>query len=93
MKRVIVTGATGFIGRHTLKILKERGFDVHAVTSKNSSNNCIDYNWHTINLLDYQQIRDLLSKVQPTHLLHLAWYAVPGRYWTSEENFYGYKQV
>lgn len=87
MKRVIVTGATGFIGRHTLRILKERGFDVHAVTSKNVLNTCSDYSWHTIDLLDYQKIRDLLSKVQPTHLLHLAWYAVPGSYWTSEENF------
>jgi nucleoside-diphosphate-sugar epimerase len=24
--------------------------------------------------------------VQPSHLLHLAWYAEPGRYWTSREN-------
>jgi len=25
--------------------------------------------------------------VQPTHLLHCAWYAVPGKYWTAAENF------
>jgi nucleoside-diphosphate-sugar epimerase len=29
----------------------------------------------------------LLAEVRPTHLLHLAWYAEPGRYWTAPENF------
>jgi len=29
MKRVLVTGASGFIGRHVLAPLVERGYDVH----------------------------------------------------------------
>jgi nucleoside-diphosphate-sugar epimerase len=28
-----------------------------------------------------------MQQVRPSHLLHLAWYAVPGKYWTAEENF------
>lgn len=31
-RRVIVTGASGFIGRHVLAPLRRRGFDVHAVS-------------------------------------------------------------
>ena len=31
MKRVLVTGATGFIGRHVLAPLQDLGFEVHAV--------------------------------------------------------------
>ena len=27
-----------------------------------------------------------MDSVQPTHLLHLAWFAVPGQFWTSPEN-------
>jgi nucleoside-diphosphate-sugar epimerase len=31
-------------------------------------------------------VESLLGAVQPTHLLHLAWYAEPGKFWTSPEN-------
>jgi nucleoside-diphosphate-sugar epimerase len=88
MKKVLVTGASGFIGRHTLKTLLHQGFEVHAVFQRS---NLVDIhpscNWHLANLLDPPQITKLLDIVQPTHLLHLGWYAVPGKYWTAEENF------
>ena len=29
---------------------------------------------------------NLIERVKPTHLLHLAWYVPPGKYWTSLEN-------
>ncbi len=32
------------------------------------------------------QTAALFSRIQPSHLLHLAWYAQPGLYWTSLEN-------
>ena len=87
MKRVIVTGARGFIGRHALTTLIESGFEVHAVTSKRdrpASPNCT---WHVADLLDNSQIKELVRSIQPTHLLHFAWYTTPAKYWTSLENF------
>jgi nucleoside-diphosphate-sugar epimerase len=88
MRKVLVTGAGGFIGRHTLDTLIEQGFEVHAVTSKQSPPVIDgDCTWHVANLLDLSQIKTLLERVRPSHLLHLAWYAVPGKYWTAEENF------
>lgn len=87
MRRVLVTGANGFIGRHTLNILKERDFDVHAVTSKTHLPTDVNFNWHTIDLLDYGQVRALMQETQPTHLLHFAWDTTPGRYWISSDNF------
>jgi nucleoside-diphosphate-sugar epimerase len=41
---------------------------------------------HTVNLLDRQQVDRLMERVQPTHLLHLAWYAEHGKFWTSPLN-------
>ncbi len=85
-KRVLVTGATGFVGRHVLSPLVARGFDVHAVTRQTSAHGTVKAAWHHADLLSPESIPRLLETIQPTHLLHLAWYAVPGRFWTSPEN-------
>jgi nucleoside-diphosphate-sugar epimerase len=74
VKRVLVTGATGFIGRHAVPLLAERGYEVHAVGSKDAD------------LLDPEATYALVNRVQPSHLLHFAWYAVPGKFWTAPEN-------
>lgn len=90
MKKVVVTGAKGFIGRHTLKTLSNRNFEIHAIVSKNAPadidiNNC---HWHLANLLDINQIKQLFEQLKPTHLLHFAWcYSMPGKYWQAEDNF------
>ena len=85
MQRVLVTGATGFIGKHTLPLLLSRGFEVHAVSSKfiQSDDN---YFWHQTDLLKFDQIKDLISQVAPSHLLHFAWYTEQKKYWSSPKN-------
>ncbi|MCI0400602.1 MAG: NAD(P)-dependent oxidoreductase [Gammaproteobacteria bacterium] len=87
MKRVLVTGATGFVGRHSLSALLARNYEVHAVTSKAIGQQYPNVQWHCGNLLDSSQTKDLLGAVRPSHLLHFAWYAEPGKYWHSPENF------
>jgi nucleoside-diphosphate-sugar epimerase len=85
MKKVLVTGAGGFIGRYCLPLLLEKGYEVHAVSTGKTENS--EITWHRADLLDLRQSRLLTEKIQPTHLLHLAWDAVPGKYWSSAENF------
>src|SRR3989344_8555096 len=84
MKRVLVTGASGFIGRHALAPLRERGFDVHAVYRDSPLDEAVT--WHQADLLNKSTARKLCTFLQPSHLLHFAWYADPGKYWTSPEN-------
>lgn len=84
MKRVLVTGATGFIGRHCIEPLRERGFEVHAIEHK-AEMSSEGITWHHRDLLAGDPAT-LVHTIAPTHLLHLAWYAVPGKYWTSREN-------
>ena len=94
MKRVLLTGATGFIGRHCLPSLLASGYDVHAVSSKPNpgsrvfphSPNLADVNWHQTDLLDAEQVAKLVASLKPTHLLHFAWFVAPGKFWTSPEN-------
>lgn len=87
MKSVLVTGATGFVGRHTLGPLLDNHFEVHALFSQGLPVQKDErIHWHEINLHDKQQIDTLFTTVSPTHLLHLAWYAKPKEYWTSPLN-------
>jgi len=85
-KRVLLTGASGFIGRHCLAPLCAAGYEVHAVSSQQRPEVLPGLKWHRADLLDTTQIRQLLNKVKPSHLLHFAWYAVPGKYPSSPEN-------
>jgi nucleoside-diphosphate-sugar epimerase len=86
MKRVLLTGASGFIGRHCCAALQAHGFDVHAVSYQHTATTK-GVTCHRVDLLDPIDREQLLRAVQPTHLLHCAWFAVPGSYWTSLENF------
>jgi nucleoside-diphosphate-sugar epimerase len=84
VKRVVVTGATGFIGRHALAPLVARGYQVHAATIDDPIETA-GVTWHRCDLLSDSAVQ-LVRQVAPSHLLHLAWYAVPGKYWTSRAN-------
>ncbi len=87
MKRVIVTGASGWIGSHALPFLVERGYEVHAVANRGGSAPARGVEWHRVDLLDESAVTAMLERVRPTHLLHLAWYAEPGKYQMSEQNY------
>ncbi|MHB8472054.1 MAG: NAD-dependent epimerase/dehydratase family protein [Gammaproteobacteria bacterium] len=87
MKRVLLTGATGFIGRHASSFLVARGYEVHAISSRQCAEAIAGIHWHQANLLDDAETSRLLTEVRPTHLLHFAWYAEPGKFWHSTDNF------
>jgi nucleoside-diphosphate-sugar epimerase len=86
-KRVLLTGATGFIGYHCLEPLKARGYEVHLVSSRPMKTGASGVHWHQANLLEPGTAKSLLAEVKPTHLLHLAWFVVPGKLITAPENF------
>ncbi|MBI4087878.1 NAD-dependent epimerase/dehydratase family protein, partial [Candidatus Kaiserbacteria bacterium] len=52
MKRVLVTGASGYIGRHSLSPLIERGFEIHAVAWHTPLESDTRVIWHKADLLD-----------------------------------------
>jgi len=69
-----------------LPTLLANGYEVHAVSSKAAPEDRSGARWHEVDLLEPGRAAELVDKVRPTHLLHLAWYAVPRKYWTSPEN-------
>jgi nucleoside-diphosphate-sugar epimerase len=84
-RRVLLTGATGFVGRHAGAALARRGFEVHAV-ARAPGPAAEGVAWHAADLLDGDAARRLVDRIRPTHLLHLAWYVEHGKFWHSPEN-------
>jgi len=87
MKKVILTGASGFIGQHTIPELVKNNYEVHALYNNKKPIEEENVIYHQIDLFDFKEQESLICDIRPTHLLHFAWYAVPGKYWTSLENF------
>lgn len=86
MKKVLVTGISGFIGSQAIQFLKEKKYEIHGVYCSNRPSYDEDIHMHPVNLLDQTSVESLLATVKPTHLLHLAWFAQPGKYWTDTKN-------
>lgn len=84
MTRLVVTGGTGFLGSACVRVALDRGHDVHVV-ARGPAPLPAGATLHQHDLLRDPPV-DLLREVQPTHLLHLAWRATPGVYWTAPEN-------
>jgi nucleoside-diphosphate-sugar epimerase len=90
-KRVLVSGAGGFIGRWSVPPLLRLGYEVHAVLSGNASREVPAQlegaKIHFADLLNDSNVDALTNEVRPSHLLHFAWIATPGLYWNSADNF------
>jgi nucleoside-diphosphate-sugar epimerase len=85
MKRVLVTGGTGFVGSEALPFLLQRGYEVHLLGRKTAYDRsdlpaATSLHVHQCDLIreDWQS---LVADIQPTHLLHLAWCTEHGAFW------------
>ncbi len=84
MKRILVTGGTGFIGQHLMDHLRQRGFEIHVIGRHRPSDTQVTF--HEADVLDLNRTRQAIVSAKCSHLLHLAWYVKPGEYWRSPNN-------
>jgi len=89
--RFLLTGAAGFVGSRVARLLVRTGHTVFAIIQPESSSerleDCIS-RLHPlyVDLRDAQAVRRLLKEAKPECVVHLAWYTVPGKYWSAVEN-------
>ena len=78
-RRVLITGASGFIGYHTIAPLLTSGFEVVASYNRRKPPDVAGVTWVQGNLLDEAGIKSVVQAAKASHLLHCAWYVEPGK--------------
>ena len=85
--KIIVSGATGFIGSHCLKQLLDLGFEVHALTRSlpkhDSKRHLLQHPalfWHAVDLQNQAKVQDLVDSISAQLLMDLAWDTTPATY-------------
>jgi nucleoside-diphosphate-sugar epimerase len=82
--RIAVTGATGFIGHYVIRSLVKQGYEVLSIGRSAPEDN------YLVTFIQLDLLKEYdhawISEYKPSHLLHLAWYAEHGKFWTSSLN-------
>lgn len=79
MKRILVTGGTGFVGSNLIRRMIADGHEVHATTRPNSSRGrLMDVEnkifFHVVDLLDKKRLEAFILELKPNIIFHLAAY-------------------
>jgi nucleoside-diphosphate-sugar epimerase len=85
-RRMLVTGASGFVGRQTLAPLVAAGAEVHAAGRHRPLHWASDISWHDVDLFDRAARRALIQSLRPQAVLHVAGEAAHGLFWTAPSN-------
>lgn len=82
--KVLLTGASGFIGRSVLTQLPR--LDIETVVFGRTRPEGFVGEFIEVDMLQAEAVAAAIAKARATHLLHLAWYAEHGKYWTAPVN-------
>lgn len=83
--RVLLTGASGYLGQHVLSRLRARGCET-VLLGRSRPAGAENLPWLPVDLLDGGDLASAMREARASHLLHLAWYAEYGKFWTSPLN-------
>ena len=81
--KILLTGATGFIGRYVYARLLKTDHDIY-ITSRFQQENL--RNCYVLDILDHEASREIIKKIKPDALIHLAWDVTHGEFWGSSKN-------
>jgi GDP-4-dehydro-6-deoxy-D-mannose reductase len=83
--RLLITGATGFVGQHLVEHLRAvGGYELHGVARRQNSQSHAS-SLQAIDLGDTSAVTSLLRKIQPEGVVHLAGYASAARAFTDPD--------
>lgn len=80
VRRVLITGANGFVAAYLVEALKELGDDVVGVDVAEKPCHAVD-RYYACNLMDAASVRTILESERPDAIVHLAAVSSVGRSW------------
>jgi GDP-4-dehydro-6-deoxy-D-mannose reductase len=92
--KVLVTGATGFVGSHLLDLLLERReVELHATRRWSSRMQLVSHiadveqrlSWHTCDLTDPYSVADVVAAIRPDRIFHLGAQSYVTPSWSAPE--------
>lgn len=84
-KRILITGASGFLGGHCCVAFEAAGWDVVALSRSGRAPDQIHQRL-ICDLLDPHQMAEAVREAGASHLLHMAWHDDPRDRWVSPLN-------
>lgn len=84
MKRVLITGFTGLIGRQSIEPLRAMGFEIVGLSREPVDVPGVEV--IVADLLNADARQAAVKQADATHLLHLAWHDEPQGRWSAPEN-------
>lgn len=73
LKKVLITGATGFTGRYLAPLLTAAGYEVHGTAQSSESNAVAGIaKLHPVDLADSNAVENVVAGVAPAKVVHLA---------------------
>ncbi len=89
MNKVLITGVAGFAGHHLIEMLRDEceiyGFD-HRPNSTSSEIDSIEY--RSVDIIDASRVEDLILKIEPDYIYHLAAISSVAASWTDQYRTY-----
>ena len=78
-KKILVTGASGFIGSHLCRQLLAHDTKVHGISRKPPSENREDVHWWRGDLVDFEFMQKVMIETKPDIIFHLGSYVAGSR--------------
>jgi GDP-4-dehydro-6-deoxy-D-mannose reductase len=88
MKKVLITGMTGMIGSHFVNACTSKGWETYGVARNSASSRLATLpiqNLITCDIIGYHEIENVVRKVSPDIVIHMAAQAFNGTSWNAED--------
>jgi GlcNAc-P-P-Und epimerase len=70
--RILITGASGFIGTNLLEYFIDKGYKVFNIDKEKPKNPDYEKYWTNVDIRNFKDLEGAVSKIKPNYLIHLA---------------------